>query len=51
VRSIHDSIQAKLNDAFEGAKDYQPKVGAVCMMRVCVCVMRVWFVCSFEGLM
>ena len=26
VRSVHDGIQAKLNEAFEGAKDYQPKV-------------------------
>jgi hypothetical protein len=26
VRSIHDNIQAKLNEAFDGAKDYQPKV-------------------------
>lgn len=25
MRTIHDNIQLKLNEAFEGAKDYQPK--------------------------
>ena len=26
VRAVHDNVQAKLNEAFEAAKDYEPKV-------------------------
>lgn len=25
VRGVHDAVQSKLNEAFEGAKDYEPK--------------------------
>lgn len=33
VRAVHDNIQAKLNAAFEGAKDYQPQARRGCPPR------------------